>query len=134
MASHIGCLKPYLNVLDNALVAEFPFRTIPRRRERIGRDVQERAIAGIGDVQRSNRNLRTSALESHVTQRGYIHRVWSRRYKAPFSPALLLTAPMPEDAAGACREGEGLLSQLTSRWSGWTDAGACRGPRKGDSR
>jgi hypothetical protein len=80
MAATRGALKPYLNVIDDTLVAELAPCTIPRCGEGIGSDVQEGAIARIRDVNRRNGNYQRSALQTKCRLEDIsIQRVWSRR-------------------------------------------------------
>jgi hypothetical protein len=56
IAATRGALKPYLDVIDDTLVAELAPCAIPRCGEGIGGDVQEGTIARIRDVHRRNGN------------------------------------------------------------------------------
>jgi hypothetical protein len=108
MASHTGAPeteRPYLDVVNHTFVAKVSPCAIASCGKGIGRDIQERATAGIADVECSNRDWRRVSMRHTGAAKGgswAIHRVWSRRYRASFSPALLLTAPMPKDSGG-CR-------------------------------
>lgn len=63
-------MKPYLNVVDDTLVAEFPPCAIPRCGKGIGSDVQERAIARIRNVDRRNGDCSRSAAHTNRTDQG----------------------------------------------------------------
>ena len=91
-------MERHLDVLDDTIVAKVPPGAIARRGEGVGGNVQQRAVARIRNVDRGHRDCRRLAGAQaglRKTVAGRLHRVWSRRYSAPASPALLLTAPMP---------------------------------------
>lgn len=48
--------EAYLDVLDYAVVAKVAARSVARGGEGIGGNVQQRAVAAIGDVERSHRD------------------------------------------------------------------------------
>jgi hypothetical protein len=98
IARHAWRRKRYLNILDDAFVPKVSSSSVSCCRKGIGRDVEERAVATVGDIQGSHRDYASSAIRPESDCPRNIHRVWSRRYRAPVSPALLLTAPMPEDS------------------------------------
>jgi hypothetical protein len=60
-----GALKPpHLNVVDHALVAKLPSCAVSRRRESVGANVQQRAVAATCDVDRSDRDCTRLAVHS----------------------------------------------------------------------
>lgn len=96
----VGKQGAYLDVLDDTVVAKVAARRVARGGEGIGSNVQQRAVAAIGDVERSHRDWGRLAgawvaqQDDKRREAKDIHLVWSRRYRAPASPALLWTAPM----------------------------------------
>jgi len=77
-----------LDVLDDAVVAKVAPGSIAGGGEGIGRDVEKRAVAGIGDVERGHRDWGVVLAErGRGNGRGgqgtgasrSLHRVWSRR-------------------------------------------------------
>jgi hypothetical protein len=127
----------YLDVVNHAIVAKFAPGAVSGRGKGIRRDVQQRAVAGVGDVERGNRDWRMLAHDGgrDEARAGAVHRVWSRRYRASSSPALLLTAPIPESSGGCgahCRRSRWPVrgrrrGSLTAHWGVGTGAAACRG-------
>jgi hypothetical protein len=65
-----GALKPHLNVVDDTLVAKLAPCAVSRRRERIWADVQQRAVAAVGDVDRGDRNCARLAVHSAAHSTG----------------------------------------------------------------
>lgn len=88
-------LETYEYVVDDGVVTQLSLGMISCRGEGIRCDVQERATAGVCDVEGSNGNCTTSIIVGWVRSMvGDVQRLWSRRNSA-FSSGLLLTAPMP---------------------------------------
>jgi hypothetical protein len=104
IARHAWRRKRYLNVLNDAFVPKVSSGSVSCCGKGIGRNVEERAVATVGDVQGSHGDYASSAIRPKSDCLENVHRVWSRRYRAPVSPALLLTAPMPEDSYGCLLE------------------------------
>jgi hypothetical protein len=69
-----GALKPYLDVVDDALVAKLSSCAVSCRREAIRTNVQQCAIAAICDVDRGDRDCsRLAAVHSAQSQWGLVH-------------------------------------------------------------
>jgi hypothetical protein len=64
IAATRGALKPYLNVVDDTLVTEIPPCAISGCGEGVGSNVQKRAISGVLDIERSDRDLWELAMHS----------------------------------------------------------------------
>lgn len=71
-------MKRYLYVLDDAIVAEFASCSVSGRGEGVRGDVEQGAVAAIGDVERGNRDC--GAISS-VSHRWLV--VWRGAYSEP---------------------------------------------------
>lgn len=87
-----------LDELDQAFVGRVALGGIAGGGEGIRGDVEEGAVAAGGDVEGCDRDYLWSAWGAWSARAGGLgglHRVWSRRYRAPPSSAVLCTAPIP---------------------------------------